>query len=304
MTRNLFHAPVRAAQLALLLAFAAPAVMAGPTVSDDTGREITLDTPAQRIISLAPHITELLFAAGAGEQVVGAVSYSDYPPEAEAIPRVGAYNSVDVEAIVALRPDLVVAWDSGNRHVNLERLRALGIPVFVGEPSRLEDVARHIETLGQLAGTQEVADASAGAFRERLAALESRHAQRPTVRVFYQIWHDPLMTINRRHVISSAMEICGGENVFGDLSQIAPRIGIESVLAADPEAIVASGMDEARPEWLDMWQQWTSLQAVRDGHLYFIHPDLIQRHTPRILDGTEQLCDQLEKVRAARGDDR
>lgn len=291
-----------ACSCALALTLATPVLAAGPSTTDDTGRHVVLDAPAQRIVSLAPHITELLFAAGAGEKVVGAVSYSDYPPEAEAIPRVGAYNNIDIEAIVALRPDLVVAWVSGNRHVNLDRIEALGIPVFVGEPSLLEDVARHIETFGQLAGTEDVAAVNATAFRERLAALESRHAKRPTVRMFYQIWNEPLMTVNDSHVISAAMRVCGGENVFGELAQIAPRIGVESVLAADPEAIVASGMGEARPEWLDMWQQWPSLQAVRKQQLYFIHPDLIQRHTPRILDGTEELCAQLEQVRTARDD--
>ena len=271
------------------------------TLSDDTGRAVALTPPAQRIVSLAPHITELLFVAGAGAHVVGVDSASDYPAAALTLPRVGRHNHLDLEAVVALQPDLVIAW-AGNRHSNLDRLAALGIPLYISESHQLEDIARAIETFGQLAGTEDVARTAAEDFRQRLAALNAQHSTRPPVRVFYQIWNQPLMTINDQHTISAAIRTCGGRNVFGDLAVIAPRISLESVLAADADVIIASGTDTARPEWLDMWRDWPSLRAVRHDHLYAIHPDLIQRHTPRILDGTEELCAHLEAVRAARGD--
>ncbi|MFN3986070.1 MAG: cobalamin-binding protein [Rhodocyclaceae bacterium] len=267
---------------------------------DETGREVRLPAPARRIVSLAPHVTELLFAAGAGDQVVGVVAYSDYPEAATRLPQVGGYMNVDMEAVASLRPDLIVAWQSGNRHAHLDRLEALGIPVYLNEPRSLAAVADAIEALGRLAGTEPAARAAADAFRARHAALAAQHAARPPVPMFYQIWNQPLMTINGEHLISDVIRLCGGENVFSDLAPLAPKIGTEGVLAANPEAIVASGMGEARPEWLDEWRRWPQLTAVTRDNLFFVPPDLIQRHTPRILDGATQLCEFLETARARR----
>lgn len=271
-------------------------------IDDDSGTPVRLERPAQRIVSFAPHITELLFAAGAGPQVVGVVAYSDFPPEAQSLPQVGSYTKVDLEAVAALRPDLVVAWQSGNRDAHLDRLRALGIPVFINEPRSLDDVARSLEKLGRLAGTDTVAAAAAQAFRERHAALAARYRERPPVRTFYQIWNRPMMTVNDEHLIADVIRLCGGRNVFAGLATLAPAISVEAVLAANPEAIIASGMDEARPEWLDQWKRWPELAAHANGHLFFVPPDLLQRHTPRILDGATRLCEQLESVRRDRGD--
>ncbi len=283
------------------------ALLATPTaaraqieLTDDAGQRVVLAQPAQRIVSLAPHVTEILFAAGAGERVVGVVAYSDFPPAARALPQVGGYTQIDLEAVVALRPDLVIGWRSGNRDAHLARLQALGIPVFLNEPRSLDDVARSLEQFGVLAGSEDTARAAATAFRARHAALAARHAGQPAVSTFYQIWDRPLMTINDAHLIADVIRLCGGRNVFGGLSQLAPTIGVEAVLAANPEAIVASGMGDARPEWLDQWARWPQLEATRRGNLFFIPPDLIQRHTPRILDGAERLCGQLETARARR----
>ena len=269
-------------------------------LTDDAGQRIVLAEPARRIVSLAPHITEILFAAGAGERVVGVVAYSDYPEAARALPQVGGYTQIDLEAIVGLRPDLVIGWRSGNRDAHLARLQAMGIPVFLNEPRNLDDVARSLEQVGRLAGSEDAARAAATAFRARHAALAARHASQPPVRTFYQIWDRPLMTINDEHLIADVIRLCGGSNVFGSLTQLAPTIGVEAVLAANPEAIVASGMGDARPEWLDQWARWPQLEATRRDNLFFIPPELIQRHTPRILDGAERLCAQLETARARR----
>lgn len=269
-------------------------------LTDDHGKAVHLAQPARRIVSLAPHVTELLYAAGAGDRVVGVVQYSDYPEAAKKVARVGSYTAVDMEKVVALKPDLVVAWKSGNRDAHLDKLRGLGIPVFINEPRKIDDVARSLSQLGRLAGTEAVAEPAAKAFRARHAALAAKYSARPTVRTFYEIWNRPLMTVNGEHLIADVIRLCGGENVFAKLPVLAPAIDVEAVLAAQPEAIVASGMGEARPEWLDDWRKWNKLTAVARGNLFFIPPDQIQRHTPRILDGAERLCAQLEEARGRR----
>ncbi|BAL26431.1 cobalamin-binding protein [Azoarcus sp. KH32C] len=278
----------------------APSAYADVELQDDAGQRIRLAQPARRIVSLAPHVTELLFAAGAGDRVVGAVDYSDYPPAARKLPRVGGYSNIDMEAVAALKPDLVIAWKSGNRDAHLDRLSALGIPVFISEPHSLDDVARSLENLGKAAGSDREGRAAADAFRQRKRELARRYADRPPVRMFYEIWDKPLMTVNDEHLISDVMRLCGGVNVFGKLDQLAPTIGVEGVLAANPEVIVASGMGEARPDWLDMWKRWPRLAAVTSDNLYFVPPELIQRHTPRILEGASMLCEQLDTARRKR----
>ena len=288
----------RAILLALLLV-SAP-VRAEVRVTDDYGREVRLAAPAQRVVSLAPHLTELMYAVGAGTKLVGALAYSDYPPEAQRLPRVGSEAAIDLEALVALQPDLVVAWPNAGSARAVERIAALGIPVFRSEPRELEGIARTMQTLGRLAGTESAAGAAVKAFRERVARIERTYAHRPKVRVFYQVWDRPLITVNGDHVISKAMRLCGGENVLAALPAIAPEIDREAVLRADPEVIVASGTGGARPAWLDDWKAFPALAAVRQGNLYAIRPDLLQRHTPRLLDGAEELCRILQAVRLKR----
>ncbi len=289
--------PAFLAALALLIA---TPLRADIRVTDDSGRDVHVTQPARRIISLAPHITELLFAAGAGDRIVGVVAYSNYPAAATRLPQVGASNNIDLEAIAALKPDLIVAWKSGNRDRHLDRLVALGIPIYLNEPRSLDDIGRSLQNLGRLAGTTTDAEAAAAAFFARKTVLQTRYGTQATVRTFYQIWNQPLMTINGEHLISKVIALCGGENVFAGQSQLVPTLGVEAILAADPEAIVASGMDEARPEWLDQWRQWPKLAATASDNLFFIPPDLIQRPTPRILEGATLLCEQLDNSRRKR----
>ncbi|MEW6515227.1 MAG: cobalamin-binding protein [Pseudomonadota bacterium] len=280
------------AALIFLLAATAHAEIA---ISDDAGNRVVLPRPAQRIVSLAPHVTELLYVAGAGGKVVGAVEFSNYPEAANRLPRIGSHAAFDLERIAALKPDLAIAWESGNPPGQLAQLRRLGIPVFVSEPRRLEDIAASLRQVGVLAGV--AAEFAARDFEQRLSRLRMRHAVATPVGVFYEIWNQPLMTVGGAHLISHAMTVCGGRNVFAALTQPAATVDLEAVLRADPEVIVASGMDRERPEWLDDWQRWPQLKAVRQGNLFFIPPDLMQRHTPRILDGVEQLCAALDVSR-------
>ena len=283
-----------------LLSLVAVAAQAEVSVRDDIGNTVRLAQPAKRIVSLAPHMTETLFAAGAGERIVGTVDYSDYPEAAKKIQRVGGYSRLDLEAIAALKPDLIVGWQSGNAAAHLDKLKGLGYTIYVSQPNRIEDVASEIERLGTLAGGATAA-AEAKRFRERLAALRAQYSGKASVRTFYQIWKQPLMTVGKNQIISDAIRLCGGENVFGKLEQMAPTVTVEAVIAANPETIIASGMGDSRPEWLDDWKKWTGIEAVKRDNLFFVPPELIQRHTPRLLEGTEILCKHLETVRGRRG---
>lgn len=269
-------------------------------VKDDTGREIRLSKPAQRIVSLAPHATETLYAAGAKNQIIGAVDFSDYPPEAKTITRVGGYSRLDLEAILRLKPDLIIAWESGNSPAHVEKLRAMGIPVFVTQPNTMEDVATQLENFGRLLGTEKTANEAAANFRQKLEQLQTNYSSQPKVTVFYQVWKEPLITVGKPQIITRAIQVCGGENIFGSQPQLAPTVSLEAILSANPEAIVATGMGEAKPEWLDDWKRWPRLLAVQRDNLFHINPDIMQRHTPRILEGTEILCGMLETARQKR----
>jgi len=285
-------------RVAVIFLFWLASANAQVSVRDDYGHEIRLEQPASRIVSLAPHLTELLYAAGAGSRLVGAVEFSDFPAAARALPQVGSDARIDLEAVLALRPDLVVAWPNAGSLRAVERLAQLGLPVFRSEPRELDDVARTLQRLGRLAGSQAQAESAAAAFRARAAALEKRYAAQRKVRVFYQIWDRPLLTVNGDHIISKVITLCGGENVFAGLPLLVPEVDREAVLRANPEAIVASGSNDAQPQWLEMWRQFPGLAAAARGQLYAVPADLIQRQTPRILDGAERLCGRLEAVRA------
>ncbi|WP_404298140.1 cobalamin-binding protein [Halomonas sp.] len=286
--------------LALLPLAAAPALAAERCAMDDRGREVCLDAPASRIAALSPGATELVFAAGAGESVVAVVAHSDHPPEAAEVPSVGNHTRVDLEALLVLEPDLVIGWITGNPVEQLERLERLGLPVFQIEPRRIEEIAGVIERLAHLAGSEAEGEAEAARFRQGMAELARRHAESAPVSVFYQVWDSPLMTINDKHWISEVVRLCGGVNVFAELDRLAPRIAEEAVLAADPEVILAGGMGEEKRDWLDHWTRYPELIAVDRDNLFFVPPSLIQRPTPRLLEGSRLMCDALEVARGRR----
>lgn len=285
--------------LALALGSAvAAASHAGPVaVTDATGAVIELPAPARRVVSLAPSATELLFAAGAGARVVAVTAPADWPPAAARLPRVGDARGLDLERIVALQPDLAVAWPYV-APAQIERLRALGIPVYRSDPHAPEAIAADIERLGALAGSVEVARAAAARFRSRLAALVERERGAAPIRVFYEIWHQPLYTIGGAHLISAAIRLCGGENVFSALRLPAPSVSVEAVLAKRPEVIVAGTDGAVRPPWLDAWRQWSDLPAVARDKLFVVDADLLHRPGPRFVDGAEQLCAVIDRARA------
>ncbi|MEZ5488801.1 MAG: cobalamin-binding protein [Gammaproteobacteria bacterium] len=266
-------------------------------VMDDDGNRVILEQPATRIISLAPSLTEMLFAAGAGDRIVGVVEYSDYPAQAAALPVVGRHDLLDLEAIVALQPDLVVSWKSGNPAAAVERLKRLGLSVYVAEPRELDSIPLHLERMATLAGTLDLARPVIENFDDTLNRLRTEYSAKSTVRVFYQVWDQPLITAGGDELINDMITLCGGSNIFADLNLMAPKVSTEAVLVRNPQVIIASGMDIARPEWLDAWLAWPQLEAVAQGRLYFIPPDLVQRHTPRALQGVSRMCEQIDRAR-------
>jgi iron complex transport system substrate-binding protein len=291
---------------ALALACAASSVIAagaaGMAVAvqavDDTGATIALPSPATRIVSLAPHATELLVAAGARARIVGSVDASAAPPHAQGLPSVGSARALDLERIVALTPDLVVTWPY-TVPAQVQLLVARGVRVFVTDPATIGGIATDIERLGVLAGTAVEASRAAAAFRERVARLESAHrpATGEPLRVFYQIWNAPLYTVGGKHLVSEAIRLCGGENVFASLTLPAPGVSVEAVLAARPDVIIAGGDGGIRPSWLDDWKRWPALPAVASGSLYAVNADLLHRPGPRFLEGVEELCAKLDAAR-------
>lgn len=269
-------------------------------VVDDDGQTIALRQPARRIISLAPHVTELLFAAGAGARIVGTSRYSDYPPAALAIPRIGDSFTLDSERILGLKPDLVIVWLHGNSAGQLEQLRRLGLPVFSSEPRRLADISGTLRRFGILSGTEGTAEPAAAAFDQRVATLRARYAGQSAVPVFYQVAERPLLTINGKHLIDDVLRLCGGQNIFSGLKALTPMVSPEAVLAANPEAIVTAGGEPGSETGFTTWTRLPSLLATRRHNFILLHSDTISRQSDRILDGGETLCIQLEQVRARR----
>lgn len=270
------------------------------TVNDDDGRAVTLQKPALRVIAMAPHVTEMLYAAGGAERIIAAVEYSDYPEAAKRLPRVGSNRQIDMERVAALKPDLIVIWLHGSSERQIEQIRALGIPMFHSEPKKLDDIATNLTRIGKLIGTEAVADAAAADFRAKLAALGTRYARRPPVRMFYQVWDKPLYTLNGGHIVSDAARICGGENIFASLKVTAPIVSFEAVLQEDPEAIISTGERSAVDGGVAVWKPFSSMTAVKRANLFRIDGDLLNRAGPRMVNGTAQLCDKLELARQRR----
>lgn len=288
------------ALVALCLALPGAASVAAITVVDDAGKQVTLAAPARRIISMAPHVTELLFAAGGGERIVGAINFSDYPEAAKKIPLVGSNAQIDMERVIALKPDLLVVWQSGNTQRQLEQLGKLGIPIFHSEPAKLDDVAGSLLRFGRLLGTEQVAAASAAGYRASIAALGARYSGRPPVRVFYQIWDKPIYTLSSKHIIDDAIRLCGGRNVFAGLSVVAPSVSTEAVLQQNPEAIFGGDQHDADDAGISIWKPYRSMLAVERGNLFRLEGELLTRPGPRLAQGAAQLCDKIELARQRR----
>ena len=268
------------------------------TVTDDFNRTLSLSAPAERILSLGPHITENLFSAGAGDKVAGVVEYSDYPPEAQKIQSLGGgYGAINLEAVLALSPDLVVAWQTANNRESVEQIAAWGYPVYYSEPRTFEDIIENIEELALLAGSTDRIHPPVAALRAELQQVRAGFGAKPVQTVFYQIWDNPLITLNGDHYLSRVLELCGARNVFADLPIIAPRVSVEAVIRANPDIIIASSVDGRAPD-MSSWKRWNSLKAAaaRDAFL-FIDGSVMHRHTARMIMGIRGLCEEIDGVR-------
>jgi len=283
--------------VSLMASWCAASAPAQVRVLDVDGRAVALAAPARRVISLAPHLTELMFAIGAGDRVVGTVEYADFPEAARRVPRVGDSALLDLERIVALQPDLLLVWRHGNSPQQLQRLAALKLPTYTSEARTLADIARTLRDLGTLAGVPDQAGQRAASFEANVSALRARYADRRRIDVFYQIWSQPLITVNGEHLISQVLELCGARNVFAAERLLTPTVTEEAVLLADPDAIVAGWSDSFGQAPLDRWRRLRALRAARQGHLVQVDPDLLHRQSDRVVLGARELCDKLDAVR-------
>ena len=255
--------------------------------------------PAPRIVSLAPHLTEIAYAAGAGTALVGTVEYSDFPEAARSLPRVGDGWRVDLERVLALRPDVVLAWSSGTPRATIERLQALRLVVVEVPTYRLVDVPAALRRVGDLAGTRAIAEPVAARFEADERRLRRQHAGARPVTVFVQIDDEPLFTVSGRHVISEVVELCGGRNVFAGFPQIAPQVDAEAVLALDPQVILSTDDTVADPR--AQWLRWPQLAAVRHGTIYAMPSDTVARASPRLVEGVATVCSALDDARRRLG---
>jgi iron complex transport system substrate-binding protein len=258
------------------------------------------DDAQPRIVSLSPHITELLFAAGAGDRIVGVDDLSDYPPAAAAIAHVGEVSALDIEALLKLKPTLVILWDSGTPQRRKAELERLNLRLYVTEQRHLDDIGTSLIEFGRLAGTAAVAEAAARKYRDDLQRLRMRYAQRPKLSVFYQVWDRPLYTLSGKQVLSEMLTLCGGENVFADLSALAPAVDREAVLARNPDVIIigASGADGERQ--IRDWDRFPALKAVQAHRVFSVDPTLTSRMAPRTLEGVQAICSLLDQARTSR----
>ena len=264
-------------------------------VNDYANRSVTLQQTAERVIALSPHIVENMFSIGAGSLLVGVVDHSDFPHQAKQITRIGGASSFSLEKILSLSPDLVIVWASAAKNSIVEKLTSLGIPVYVDNPRTLVDIARSIRDFGLLTGQIEKSITVANNYLLEVQSLRNQYQRVDDITVLYEVWNNPLQTINRKHIISDIITLCGGKNVFGDTLSLAPKVNIEAVINRNPDIIVSSNTSNQQ-QWLDYWLAWPVLRAVRHRRLYVIDPDLIQRHTVRILTGTKILCDYINET--------
>lgn len=252
-----------------------------------------------RIVSLAPNLTEIAFAAGAGDSIVGTVEYSDFPEGARRVPRIGDAFMVDYERVLALRPDVVLAWESGTPKAVIEKLRSLRLRVQVFSTYRVADVARVVRELGEVAGTSSVADPLALQFEQGFEALRREFRGRAPLTTFIEISARPLYTVNGKQILSEIVELCGGRNVFGYLNDLAPQISIEAVLAENPQVIVS--VDETATDVVEEWRRWHDIEAVRTRNVFALPANELARATTRLLDGARTVCRALETARQRRG---
>ncbi|WP_370980852.1 cobalamin-binding protein [Agaribacterium sp. ZY112] len=282
--------------LVLFLVFAAQA-QAEISAYDDLDNKIVLKQPAQRVIALAPHLVELAWTAGLGEKLVAAVDYSDYPEPAKALPRIGNSSVINIESIIALKPDLVLAWAGANKNAEIEQLKKLGIPVYSDDAHNFNDIAHTITQLAKFANKPDAGKTKAEAFLQKITQLRQENSDKEAVTSFYQVWNKPIQSLNKSTLIHQVIKLCGGINIFANEKAVAPVVSIESVISANPQ-VMFSGSKNNSLEPLSIWMAYDNINAVKNKQLYTINPDLLHRHSMRIAEGAELMCQAINKARA------
>ncbi len=261
--------------------------------------EISATESAQlRVVSLAPHLAELVFAVGAGKLLVGVSAYTDYPDAAAKLPVVGDAFGLDQERLAVMQPDVLLAWKSGTPAHVVDEIRARGYRVEVITTTSINDVSIALRRIGEITGHADEANVAAHDFESKLQNLMTSNVDAEPISVFYQIATRPLYTVNAEHFVSEMIEICGGTNVFADLGGLAPLIGVEAVLQRNPEVILAS--TDAGPDAFSRWARWTDLAANRYANRFLMPADEIGRATPRLLLAARAMCEALEQGRRNR----
>jgi iron complex transport system substrate-binding protein len=277
--------------------------LAATTVIDDTGQRVTLPNLPQRIISLAPGATEMLFAAGAGNRLIATVEFSDQPAAAKRVPRIGDVTAIDMERLVALHPDLVVAWPGGGNPAQIEKITQLGIPIYRQQVNRLADLPGSLRRLGALTSDESTAEQAARALSAELARITREYGgSGHSATVLLEVWNRPIYTVGGGHLMSDALTSCGVRNVFEDLKELGPVISTEAVIARNPDIIVASAPPGEGASWLAEWKRFGSLNAVRTGRLVAFEDQGLNRLGPSVVQATEALCKALAATgNASRG---
>lgn len=266
-------------------------------IIDDLGNEVFLKTPAKRIIVLGPSLVEIFFSIGEGSKIIGVDESSDYPEEVKKIKKVASFNSINYEEIVSLSPDLIVMWSSGFSFSKIKKIKDLGIPVFLSQSNKLSNIEELIRSLGYLTGNIDEASEIASAFVNKLNRFKKKYKKNEIISVFYQVWDKPLQTLNKDHIITDIINICGGNNIFHSMHEIAPKVTIESVISNNPDLILIGSNGKEKDLWLNDWNKWLMIDAVRNKKIYIIDPDLVVRESPRIIEGVEIVCDILDESR-------
>ena len=257
-------------------------------------------TSIQRIIALSPHSVEMLFTLGVGDRIIATTKFSNFPPEAESIPRVGGYNGIQIEKILSLNPDLIIAWIDGNKIEDIEKMEKLGLNVYRSKTRSLDNIPNELILFGEMLGVQASGQNAANAFNARLEKIRTENKTKSSVRFFYQLWDEPLRAVAAGSWINSVMHACGGANVFNDPNFDYPEVSIENVLISSPEVFIIPSHHGTYTAGVEKWRKWPEIPAIKNNQIYFIDGDLLHRFSTRILDGMDQVCDAFDKVRASR----
>ena len=249
---------------------------------------LALSGPAaavERVVSLAPSLSEIVVELDSADLLVGVLDAGERPPALESVPSVGRYGQLDIERLLSLKPDLLLLWPGSVGPAQREQLSRLGIPTYVAEPHRLDQLTTQIEDIARQLGRPERGQALAADLRRQLDALRQRYRRDVPLRVFYQVWDQPLYTVGGGQIISDALEVCGARNVFADLRLPAPQVSIESVLARNPEVILAGSQAQ-----LDAWKAWPQVTAVSQGQLLRVIDKGLERPSGQMIQATAALC--------------